>query len=292
MFETMIDELVGDKKEMIPKGLKDQEDGKRVDHIYEDIRLTNTNGKSIYYIGDSKYYKLGNSISDESVYKQYTYAQNVIQWNINLFLDNKEECYRSQLTEGYNIVPNFFISARMDNELSYAQDIYTTENEQKSFILRHFENRLFDWDTLLISHYDVNFLYIISLYAQDNDSCKNQWKQKVRKKFREEIQEMLKTRFEFYAMTARPGVSAEKYIKANFQRVLGKLYQPYHREEYFSLALDKNLKYKDENEELLTGLRQYFFVEKVAIGDDPETILTEVAHQSKPSLSLLAKVAY
>ena len=280
VFESMIDELVGDKKENLPRGLKDQEDGKRVDHIYEDVGLTNTNDKSIYYIGDSKYYKLGNSISDESVYKQYTYARNVIQWNMNLFLDNQEEekCYRNQLTEGYNIVPNFFISARMDNGLSYSQDIYTTENKQKSFISRHFENRLFDRDTLLISHYDVNFLYIVSLYAQDNDSSKNQWKQKVRKRFREEIQEMLKTRFSFYAMMAHQGVNAEEYIRANFQSVLGKLYQPYHREEYFSLALDKDEKYHKENDELLNELRKSFYVEEVSIGENPESILLNVVN--------------
>jgi len=282
VFESMIDELVGDKKENLPRGLKDQEDGKRVDHIYEDVGLTNTNDKSIYYIGDSKYYKLGNSISDESVYKQYTYARNVIQWNMNLFLDNQEEekCYRNQLTEGYNIVPNFFISARMDSGLSYSQDIYTTENKQKSFISRHFENRLFDRDTLLISHYDVNFLYIVSLYAQDNDSSKNQWKQKVRKRFREEIQEMLKIRFSFYAMTAHQGVNAEEYIKANFQSVLGKLYQPYHREEYFSLALDKDEKYHKENDELLNELRKSFYVEEVSIGENPESILDNAVKHS------------
>lgn len=282
VFESMIDELVGDKKENLPRGLKDQEDGKRVDHIYEDVGLTNTNDKSIYYIGDSKYYKLGNSISDESVYKQYTYARNVIQWNMNLFLDNQEEekCYRNQLTEGYNIVPNFFISARMDSGLSYSQDIYTTENKQKSFISRHFENRLFDRDTLLISHYDVNFLYIVSLYAQDNDNSKNQWKQKVRKRFREEIQEMLKIRFSFYAMTAHQGVNAEEYIKANFQSVLGKLYQPYHREEYFSLALDKDEKYHKENDELLNELRESFYVEEVSIGENPESILNNAVKHS------------
>lgn len=281
VFEAMIDELIGDKKENLPNGLKDQEDGKRVDHIYKDIGLTNTNDKSIYYIGDSKYYKLGNDITAESVYKQYTYARNVIQWNMNLFLDNKEEeaCYRNKLTEGYNIVPNFFISAKMDGNLSYSQGIYPTENDKKSFISRHFENRLFDRDTLLISHYDVNFLYIVSLYAQDNDSTKNQWKQKVRKRFREEIQEMLKSRFTFYAMTAHTGVNAEEYIKANFQSILGKLYQPYHRDEYFSLALDNDEKYKDENDALLNELRKSFYVEEVCIGADPETILVDAAKQ-------------
>lgn len=286
VFEAMIDELVGDKKENLPNGLKDQEDGKRVDHIYKDIGLTNTNSQSIYYIGDSKYYKLGNDINAESVYKQYTYARNVIQWNMNLFLDNHQEetCYRNKLTEGYNIVPNFFISARMDRDLSYLQDIYLTENKNKSFISRHFENRLFDRDTLLISHYDVNFLYIVSLYAQDNDSTKNQWKHKVRKRFREEIQEMLKSRFVFYAMTARPGVNAEEYIKVNFQSVLGKLYQPYHRDEYFSLALDKDEKYKDENEALLNKLRKSFYVEEVCIGVDPEHVLTTAINQDTSAI--------
>lgn len=283
VFEAMIDELIGDKKENLPSGLKDQEDGKRVDHIYEDIGLTNTDDKSIYYIGDSKYYMLGNEITAESVYKQYTYARNVIQWNINLFLDNHKEeaCYRNKLTEGYNIVPNFFISARMDECLSYSQDIYPTENENKSFISRHFENRLFDRDTLLISHYDVNFLYIVSLYAQDNDSTKEQWKQKVRKRFREEIQEMLKSRFAFYAMTAHPGISAEEYIKSNFKSVLGRLYQPYHRDDYFSLALDKDEKYKDENDALLNELRKSFYVEEVCIGTDPERILIDAMEQGE-----------
>ena len=184
-----------------------------------------------------------------------------------------------KLTEGYNIVPNFFISARMDGNLSYSQDIYPTENDKKSFISRHFENRLFDRDTLLISHYDVNFLYIVSLYAQDNDSTKNQWKQKVRKRFREEIQEMLKSRFTFYAMTAHAGVNAEEYIKANFQSILGKLYQPYHRDEYFSLALDNDEKYKDENDVLLNELRKSFYVEEVCIGADPESILVDAVNK-------------
>lgn len=84
VFEAIIDELIGDKEP--PRGLKDQDDGKRVDHIYSYHNLTNNEeDKPIYYIGDSKYYKIGNKISDESVYKQFTYARNVIQWNLNLF---------------------------------------------------------------------------------------------------------------------------------------------------------------------------------------------------------------
>ena len=91
VFEAIIDELVGDKE--LPDRLnKKQEDGKIVDHLFMWDSLTSADtSKKVYYIGDSKYYKIGNEIGKESVAKQYTYARNVIQWNLNLFLDNVEQ---------------------------------------------------------------------------------------------------------------------------------------------------------------------------------------------------------
>ena len=282
VFEAIIDELVGDKE--LPDGLKDQPDGKIVDHLYSYKSLTTTGdeNKDVFYIGDSKYYKLGNEIGSESVYKQFTYARNVIQWNMNLFLDGKDNNwskrvskYRDEVTEGYNIVPNFFISARMDKELSYDDKIYETRKDNKFFIQRHFENRLFDRDTLLIYHYDVNFLYVVSLYAQNDDGAKQQWKDKVRALFRKEIQQKLQGDFKFYAMTAHPNVDATQYIEENFKEVLGKLYQPFPNKEFFSLALDSNEKYKLENDQLLEELRKHFYVEECRIGTDPTEILEE-----------------
>ena len=35
--------------------------------------------KPVYYIGDSKYYKRNTEVGEESIYKQFTYAKNVIQ---------------------------------------------------------------------------------------------------------------------------------------------------------------------------------------------------------------------
>ncbi|MBR6197729.1 MAG: hypothetical protein IKQ72_09020 [Bacteroidaceae bacterium] len=231
---------------------------------------------------DAQYYKLGNEIGSESVYKQFTYARNVIQWNMNLFLDGKDNNwskrvskYRDEVTEGYNIVPNFFISARMDKELSYDDKIYETQKDNKFFIQRHFENRLFDRDTLLIYHYDVNFLYVVSLYAQNDDGAKQQWKDKVRALFRKEIQQKLQGDFKFYAMTAHPNVDATQYIEENFKEVLGKLYQPFPNKEFFSLALDSNEKYKEENDKLLEELKKHFYVEECKIGTDPTEILEE-----------------
>ena len=289
VFEAIIDELVGDSD--IPKGLKEQEDGKRVDHMYTYQGLTtHEEDKPIYYIGDSKYYKRGNKVGKESVYKQFTYARNVIQWNLNLFMndDKNDEDWkmdwnefrevpklRDDVTEGYNIIPNFFISATMEEDLSYRDNIRPTEKKNKFFSSDQFKNRLFDRDTLLICHYDVNFLYVVSLYARNNTLQKDAWRKKVRKLFRQEIQDILKEKYDFYAMTAHPDVNAEAYIKDHFQDMLGKLYSPYSDKGIFSLALDNDNAFKNENENLLAELGKHFYVKKVTIGENPLQKLEE-----------------
>ena len=284
VFEAIIDELIGDRE--IPKGLKEQEDGKRVDHMYTYKGLTTyEEDKPIYYIGDSKYYKRGNQVGKESVYKQFTYARNVIQWNLNLFMNGdaadsewmgKVPMLRDDVTEGYNIIPNFFISARLNKELSYKEDIEIADKKQTYFSNKQFENRLFDRDTLLICHYDVNFLYVVSLYARNNAIQKDNWKAKVREMFRAEIQRILSEKFEFYAMTAHPDVNAEIYIKEHFQEVLGKIYTPYSNKNIFSLALETDEKYKEDNANLLAELRNHFFVERCGIGENPESLVANV----------------
>ena len=124
VFEDIIDELIGSKNNELPTELKDQADGKQVDHIYRYKALTETSTDNIYYIGDSKYYKRNTRIGKEALYKQFTYARNVVQWNLNLFLDDNRRAeqkvelqastgmLRDETTEGYNIIPNFFISAQ------------------------------------------------------------------------------------------------------------------------------------------------------------------------------------
>lgn len=292
VFEAIIDELVGDRN--IPAGLKEQEDGKRIDHMYSYQGLTtHENDKPIYYIGDSKYYKRGNAIGKESVYKQFTYARNVIQWNLNLFMNddrnNEEWQYdkknfghvpklRDDMTEGYNVIPNFFISARLNKELSYKDEIEITDKQNTHFTNSHFPNRLFDRDTLLICHYDVNFLYVIALYARNNSLQKETWKKQVRDKFREQIQEMLARKYDFYAMQAHPNVDAKTYLKEHFQQTLGKIYTPFANKQVFSLALDKNDPEKN-NEALLTELKKHFFVVENGIGVNPEPEIAKALSQ-------------
>lgn len=291
VFEAIIDELVGESRDKIPNGLKDQPDGKRIDHIYSYEGLTTYDlDKPVYYIGDSKYYKRGNEVGKNSVYKQFTYARNVIQWNMNLFLNEKDEDeiknvqkdfgnigkLRDDVTEGYNVIPNFFISATLDEALDYKDNIELTEKKNKSFSSLHFKNRLFDRDTLLVCHYDVNFLYVVSLYARNNTAQKAQWKNKVRKMFREEIQKMLKEQYDFYAMEARPHVDGITYIRDHFKEIVGKLYSPYDdKHKILSLALEKNDP-EHNNKHILDMLGENFFVVKCELGEDPTPLLPKL----------------
>jgi hypothetical protein len=138
---------------------------------------------------------------------------------------------------------------------------------------------------LLISHYDVNFLYVVSLYARNNTLQKDAWKEKVRAMFREEIQRILAEKYDFYAMSAHPGVDAEAYIKEHFQNVLGKIYAPYGDKNVLSLALDKDMAYKGENDALLTELRKHFYVEGIDIGENPTEKLELAKAEGVPTSS-------
>lgn len=298
VFEDIIDELIGSRKNELPEELQDQPDGKQVDHIYRYKALTEASSENIYYIGDSKYYKRDTKIGKEALYKQFTYARNVVQWNLNLFLDEtraaeqQEEVrkgigkLRDEDTEGYNIIPNFFISAQQ-RDLQKHSDITWVDKENKDFTSRQFHNRLFDRDTLLVCHYDVNFLYVISLYGRKNEGMKSAWREKVRAQFREEIQTMLDHHFQFHVMTPREHVDGQDVLQQNFKEVLGKVYQPYPKgingQRFYSLALERPETIKEdklrkavieENKRVKELLEQHFEILECQIGQDRRQELT------------------
>ena len=280
VFEAIIDALVGDNP--LPDGMdKKQEDGKIVDHLFTAKSLIEGESSNTYYIGDSKYYKMGNELGKESVYKQYTYARNVIQWNLDIFNDGKVPPsgikLRDDETEGYNIIPNFFISASMDEKYRYSIDgIKETDRKNNRYMSKQFQNRLFDRDTLLLFHYDVNFLFVLSLYARNNKDEQYHWKENIRSKFCTEIRNWLQQDFEFYAMRPLPTVNVKEYVETHFRQVLGKVYTPFGEENIFSLALDK--KEEKDNEALLAELRKSFIVKECRLGTDPHDVLPEESH--------------
>ena len=257
IFEVMIDALVsGDDKQNLPKELTEQRDGKLVDHMFIGqglIEQSDLTSELTYYIGDSKYYKRSKNdrtqLGDKSIYKQYTYARNVIQWNINLFLDGEVNGeypqLRDSLTEGYNPIPNFFISARIPNKKTGGSKFLSFDDKELKAqdggvqLNRQFENRLFARDTLLLCHYDVNFLYIVSLYGRNNKSAQSAWREYVRKEFRSKIQNTLNRLYTFRTLQPRDGMDCYQFIQNNFQQLNGKLYRPKADCNYLILALMK-----------------------------------------------------
>lgn len=296
IFEVMIDTLVGgNDKQNLPKELIEQRDGKLVDHLFIGqglIEQSDLTAELTYYIGDSKYYKRSPKdrvqLGDKSIYKQYTYARNVIQWNMNLFLDGEDRGahpqLRDALTEGYNPIPNFFISARIPDKRNGGTKFLAFDDKELKTqdggvqLNRQFENRLFDRDTLLLCHYDVNFLYIVSLYGRNNKSAQTAWREYVRKEFRSKTQDTLNRLYAFRILQPREGMDCYQFIQDNFQRLNGKLYRPKAENDYLILALMKDdglgmwksLKINSEivekeaahNKKLLDSLQTHFFVSK------------------------------
>lgn len=298
VFEAMIDELIGTPHNKIPRGLADQEDGKRVDHIYTDLALTSTDSgknREVYYIGDSKYYKSGHSLTSESVYKQYTYARNVIQWNVNLFLadDNPVESARrkadrtefgdihlqdNKLTEGYDVIPNFFISAFVykDHRYNDGENNIRKHSEKEGHCTKvsyQFPDRLFDRDTLFLSQYDVNFLYVLFLYARNKANEKAVWKKHVRRVFREEIRGVIEKEFDIYAMRARRGVDGTLYLQKHFYELNGRVFQPYGEERSMFFAYARPAKKIKETEEQYNELAKHFIIKPCKMGEDPQVVL-------------------
>ncbi|MCJ1806905.1 LlaJI family restriction endonuclease [Flavobacterium covae] len=235
VFEDMIDKLFSDKLDETKEvdsisldELKYNDDGKIIDHIYDYQSLIDTS--NIFYIGDSKYYKSGNEANKLSKYKQFTYAKNVIQFNIDLLNDNqyyKENIrYRDEITEGYNITPNFFIYGKIENYLDFENDHleYKNETPVKSF---HFENRLFDRDTLFVHQYEINFLYVLKSYSTFNQLKINDFRTETKLKFRNKFVEFFNTPelsyFELFYKNSKPH-EAETIVNKNFKTLNGKCY--------------------------------------------------------------------
>ena len=319
VFESIIDNLIGDPD--IDKQLQNQQDGKIVDHIFPYDSLIRRE-QDIYYIGDSKYYMMGHEVKGtNSEYKQYTYAKNIIQYNLGLFLDesigvsrdDKQSLpYRDELTEGYNVTPNFFISAKIKRDLlDYNVNDLQHRTDQDSFE-RQFFNRLFDRDTLWLSHYDINFLFVIALYVRNNNYAKEKFKKQTRELFRANLIPVISRRYRFYILLNKIGKDRlEKDIRTIFKDVIGKVYSPDPNRPILILALERddqanemnkiiNEKYlqilTSENNRVLELLKNDFYIlSDYELGTDyikfiedsknkynlPQFLLNELKTQSK-----------
>lgn len=287
VFEAMIDKLVGDDLPNGMKYLKDQKDGKIIDHLYKDRQLIFADEEQkIWFIGDSKYYSDGKKIEGSSVYKQFTYAKNIIQYNIGELLDNGKSFnglrYRDELTEGYSVTPNFFIRGYLPNSdgdrespqfrepyfrNDTSEELIKNEEDSNSYQLiddegnpigsnkgqslwdlrnRHFENRLFDRDTLLLQVYNVNFLYVLKAYTSKRSSLRDEFKRDAREKFRKNFLNLLRDKYYFWAIYLpdwqKPDYAErlQDFVDRHFHALVGRVFQPAETPHCLILALERD----------------------------------------------------
>lgn len=250
IFEDMIDSIISDDTKITHEKLKDQPDGKIVDHIYRYDSLINASEKykNIYYIGDSKYYKEGSDPGENSIFKQFTYVRNVIQMNMDIWKpsNNKEisrHNYYDENTEGYNITPNFFIRGKINpDKIDYndAQLVAETDNNGKVKVERkiHHHNRIFDRDTLFVQKYDINFLYVLTAYAQNHRD--DSYKKRIREKFRMNLLNWLSDNYRFLLLTPKDKDKQVSSLEKHFHKVLGKVYSYGDGQYLMGLDLGKN----------------------------------------------------
>lgn len=258
VFEDMIDQLISDDRKDVPKELWEQPDRKIVDHIYKDRSIFDKD-KFIYFIGDSKYYKEGHDYGEYSIYKQFTYAKNVIQYNINVFNnsgDLKNCRYRDPLTEGYNVTPNFFIRGVIDFNHPQSQEMKLERSLCDESNL-HFFNRLFDRDTLFLQSYNINFMFVLTAYVNNSDDML--LKESIRNLFRSNFISFIENKFEFYVLKPKV-MSLKEAVEKNFMKLNGKIYQPSDADNDLILALEKDKKYENKNKQLMSKIEEDFTI--------------------------------
>jgi hypothetical protein len=250
VFEDMVDAVLayGDMTRDEAEQMKNQPDGKIVDHMFMHESLIQ---RKIHYIGDSKYYKETTAFSKHAIYKQHTYAKNVIQYNINL-LRNKEMDprvrYLDELTEGYNIVPNFFIQAFVPNSLDDIQPHFRHKEGQEWESI-HYPNRLFDRDTLIVHSFEVNFLFVLQSYVSKNRGERRGFQGEIYPYIRACLLSYYNRRFLFFRL--EPIESVAVFIERFFRLLVGKIYSVQDVDGGTELILALDRKEEEGNEQLL-----------------------------------------
>lgn len=250
IFEDMIDKLITSKidtketsKGVSLKKLKENKDGKIIDHLFEYDSLIDRD-ESIFYIGDSKYYKTNNEVQENSIYKQFTYAKNVIQFNIDLLNEGKKINnnirYRDKVTEGYNITPNFFIQGVVTDIFNFDDDKLAIDFDKGIKHSYHFKERIFDRDSLFVNHYSINFLFVLKSYTNKSTFELEKYRVEIHKKFRTNFVSYLKKQnlFKFYHTEFESKELLKQFIDTEFRNLTGRVYISKSNDKRLILAIN------------------------------------------------------
>ena len=285
VFEDMIDSLISDDTKEKNEKLKDQPDGKIVDHIYHYGSLVRED--DIYYIGDSKYYKEGHDPGENSIYKQFTYAKNVIQMNMDVTSPAERigrANYYDEVTEGYNITPNFFIRGMVNPQHINYQEAELEQQKGKDGKPAvekrwHHQNRLFDRDTLFVLKYSINFLFVLSAYAAGR--VDEAYKKHIREKFRKNLKDELERKYHFYLLLSKG--DRKEAVDRHFRLLNGKVFNSFNDGRILLCAFEKG---KRGAVQLFEQIKCDFRVIRYKLGQD-----IHEAIQSQPDISLEPRTA-
>ena len=270
VFEDMINELLSDVD--VHPDLIEQRDGKILDHIFKYDSII-SQPEQLYYVGDSKYYRDNTPPKGAALYKQFTYVKNIMQLHFDWYnQEERDKCiyrpYRDDKTEGYNISPNFFISANVTPTDTYKIARLlpdTTINEYLEGIPHwQYPNRLFDRDTLFLRQFNINFLFVLHSYVQQTKSKNKQFKSTAQEIFKDDFAKFLNGKYSFFKLVVPEGQDPELVLNQTFKKLIGKIYCPNEGINPIVFAIESNR----DNTEILEYVDRYYHRESYSLGDN------------------------
>ncbi len=180
-------------------------------------------------------------------YKQFTYAKNAIQYNIeHINLKGKGTLdklrYRDEVTEGYNVTPNFFIRPKIERRNLHCDQPNLVWSKREIDPNIQFKDRLFDRDTLLLREYHINLLFLIAAYGTYED-----WKKPLRNAIRKDMIDFLNEKYIFFEIVPLPiPVEANghhimdiPFLDYHHSRLNGKVYKPTDKSKSLVIAYER-----------------------------------------------------
>ena len=123
---------------------------------------------------------------------------------------------------------------------------------------RHFVNRPFDRDSLVLCGFNINFLYVLSHYVLE--SGVSTAKGILRSQLRDGIVNRLNGAYDFYKVW--PVVSVERFAITNRDTFRGQFFRPSDTSDYLIFGFDKSAA---ETSQLLMKLADVNRVEQTAL---------------------------
>lgn len=221
VIESMVDNLINDDQY---KNIKHQQ-GRRIDHLYKDQDLFNNS--QIFYIVDSKYYKTSEEVKSDPLYKQFIYARNIQNYEMmNSTNDNNIKLY-DPITEGFNIIPNLFISPVINSNnfecfSNFTDTTFYTEKKVEE-CQTYFRESLFDRDTLFVQHYYIDYFFLLHSYIKKKNFS-SQYVLNIKNKIKKTFISIITDRFELYKLSFQTEKELKDFVKTYFFSLHGKIY--------------------------------------------------------------------